>query len=174
MASDELDFWSFVDLAHRRLRDDYGVTDTAATELLLSLNRASGVVTYDLEASAHRPRGRSWAVFRVMYVLWLAGPLESRKVAELCGMTRAGVTNLTKPLVAEGVVERRPHHHDGRSVVLALTAAGTREAEDAFARHHEREREWACGLSAAEQRTLVRLLAKLIAHRPDLEVRGRR
>lgn len=174
MASDELDFWSFVALAHRRLRDDYGITDTAATELLLSLNRASGVVTYDLEASAHRPRGRSWAVFRLMYVLWLAGPLESRKVAELCGMTRAGVTNLTKPLVSEGVVERRPHHRDGRSVVLDLTAAGVSEAEDAFAEHHQRERQWSAGLTASEQRTLVRLLAKLVAHRPDLDVRGRR
>ena len=174
MATDELDFWSFVDLAQRRLREEYGITDTGATELLLSLNRASGVVTYDLEASAHRPRGRSWPVFRLMYVLWLAGPLESHKVAELCGMTRAGVTNLTKPLVAEGVVERRPHQHDGRSVVLGLTTAGTREAEEAFAAHHEREQRWASGLTVREQRSLVRLLAKLIAHRPDLEVHGRR
>lgn len=174
MASDELDFWSFVDLARRRLHDEYDITDTDATELLLSLNRASGVVTYDLEASAHRPRGRSWAVFRLMHVLWLAGPLESRKVAELCGMTRAGVTNLTKPLITEGVVERQPHHHDGRSVVLGLTAAGRREAEEAFAEHHRRELQWADGLTADETRTLVRLLTKLIAHRPDLAVRGRR
>lgn len=174
MASDELDFWSFVELARRRLRDEYGIADTDATQLLLSLNRASGVVTYDLEASAHRPRGRSWAVFRLMHVLWLTGPLESRKVAELCGMTRAGVTNLTKPLITEGVVERQPHHRDGRSVVLGLSADGQREAEEAFAAHHARERQWAAGLTTAEQHTLVRLLAKLIAHRPDLEVRGRR
>lgn len=176
-SSADLDFWSFVDLAHERLAEEFGddldEPDTRATALLLSLNRASGIVTYDLEASAHRPRGRSWTVFRLMFVLWLAGPQESHKVAELTGMSRAAVSSLVKPLVGEGVVARTAHERDGRSVMLSLTDAGTDEIRGAFAAHHAREREWAAGLTPTEQRTLTQLLTKLIGHRPDLEVRGR-
>jgi len=173
----ELDFWSFIDLANRRLTEEFGPTygeaDHRATMLLLSLNRASGIVTYDLEATTHRPRGRSWTVFRLMFVLWLAGPLEPHKVAELTGMSRAAVSGLVKSLVTEGVIDRAGHDRDGRSVVLSLTSAGATEIRDAFASHHNREREWVGGLTAAEQGTLVRLLTKLIGHRPDLEIHGR-
>lgn len=176
-AAAQLDFWSFIDLAHVRLAEEFGgeldEPDALATTLLLSLNRASGIVTYDLEATAHRPRGRSWTAFRLMFVLWLAGPLESHKVAELTGMSRAAVSSLVKPLVSDGSVLRTAHERDGRSVVLALSEAGTTEIRTAFAAHHAREREWAAGLTTTEQQTLIMLLTKLISHRPELEVRGR-
>src|SRR5690348_2768644 len=59
-----LDFWSFVASATRTLADEHGFGQQRATEVLLTLNRASDLVTYDLEASVHRPRGRSWSAFR--------------------------------------------------------------------------------------------------------------
>ncbi len=51
---DGLDFWSFIELANRRLSTEYGSTHELATQVLLTLNRASNVVTYDLESSIHR------------------------------------------------------------------------------------------------------------------------
>src|SRR5918998_1701199 len=96
---DELNFWSFIELANARLAAQ-GFAHPMATEVLLTLNRASSVVTYDLESAVHRPKGWSWAQFRLMYVTWLAGPVESKLAAELSGMSRAAVSNLTKPLVA--------------------------------------------------------------------------
>lgn len=53
----DLDYWSFVELANRRLSSRYGDYHEQATEVLLTLNRASDIVTYDLEAAVHRPRG---------------------------------------------------------------------------------------------------------------------
>jgi DNA-binding MarR family transcriptional regulator len=164
-ASTDLDFWSFVALANDTLAREYGFRHQLATELLLTLNRASELVTYDLESSVHRPRGRSWAAFRLMFVVWLAGPLESKSVARLTGTSRAAVSNLTKPLVTEGLLHRRPDEHDGRSVRLSLTEAGRAEMIDVFRRHNERENEWATGLTETEQRMLVMLLDKLISGR---------
>lgn len=166
------EFWDFVEAASSTLSASGHSTDPSATRLLLTLNRASAVVTYDLEASIHRPRGRSWAAFRLMFVLWLAGPLESKRVAELTGQSRAATSNLTAPLVAAGVISRAADPQDRRSVRLALTEAGRTEIVELFAEHHRREQQWAQALSAEERATLTRLLEKLIT-RTDFPVRGR-
>lgn len=169
----ELDFWSFVDLANHRLSTEYGFRHQSATEVLLALNRAANIVTYDLESSVHRPRGRSWSSFRLLFVTWLAGPLESAKAAQLTGMSRAAVSNLTKTLVADGLIRRSPAEHDRRSVRLSLTERGEREMVEVFREQNEREHEWTSVLTEAEQRILVMLLEKLITNRDQFEIRGR-
>lgn len=168
------DFWSFVQRASDRLSATGHSTEPAATELLLSLNRASALVTYDLESVVHRPRGRSWAAFRLLFAVWLAGPLESRRAAELSGMSRAQVSNLTGPLVDSGLLTRQPDPVDRRGVRLELTETGRTEITALFAAQHEREQRWAAALTTDEQQTLVRLLNKLITDREGFEVRGRR
>ncbi|KMS89791.1 MarR family winged helix-turn-helix transcriptional regulator [Prauserella rugosa] len=170
---DGLDFWSFVELANRRLSGEYGFTHQLATELLLTLNRASNIVTYDLEASVHRPRGLSWSGFRLLFVTWLAGPLEAKKAAELTGMSRAAVSNLAKTLVGDGLLARTQGEHDGRSVMLSLTDHGHAEMVEVFREHNEREAEWADVLSEQEQRILIMLLDKLVTNRDQFDVRGR-
>ncbi|OYO25284.1 MarR family transcriptional regulator [Enemella dayhoffiae] len=166
------EFWSFVDRASTRLADQGDATDPTATRLLLTLNRASAVITYDLESSIHRPRGRSWAAFRLMFVLWLAGPLESKRAAELTGQSRAATSNLTTPLEAAGVLTRKTDNHDRRSVTLTLTEAGRAEITELFAEHHRREQQWAQALTPWERETLTGLLEKLIM-RTDITIRGR-
>jgi DNA-binding MarR family transcriptional regulator len=167
------DFWGFVERARERLSRDFGVDDVLPTELLLSLNRASGTISYDLEATSHRPFGRSWATFRLMYVLWLVGPCESKDLASAAGMSRAAVSNLTGPLEKAGIVRRRPNELDGRSVVLELTEAGQRETAEAYTIQHRREREWASSLTNGEQSELIRLLGKLMDSTNVTDVRAR-
>lgn len=169
-----LDFWSFVALANRRLAQEYGFRHQLATEVLLTLNRASDLVTYDLEAAVHRPRGRSWSGFRLLFVVWLAGPLEPKSAARLTGMSRAAVSNLVKTLVADGLLHRVPDEHDGRSVQLSLTETGHEEMVSVFREHNEREFGWTNVLTEDEQRTLVTLLGKLITSRAEFDTRSRR
>ncbi|UOX89236.1 MarR family transcriptional regulator [Amycolatopsis sp. FBCC-B4732] len=169
----ELDFWSFVALANRRLAEEYGFRHQLATEVLLTLNRASDLVTYDLEAAVHRPRGRSWSAFRLLFVVWLAGPLEPKSAARLTGMSRAAVSNLAKVLVADGLLDRTPDEHDGRSVRLSLTDAGHDEMVSVFQEHNEREFGWTDALTETEQRILVMLLGKLITSRAGFDARSR-
>lgn len=169
---DELNFWSFIELANARLAAQ-GFAHPMATEVLLTLNRASSVVTYDLESSIHRPKGWSWAQFRLMYVTWLAGPVESKLAAELSGMSRAAVSNLTKPLVTDGYLDRTPDPADGRSVRLSLTERGTARMVETFGEQNEREHAWVSVLTEAEQRILILLLNKLITDRHQFDVRAR-
>lgn len=173
MNSDELDFWSFVELANDRLSNEFGETNRLATEVLLSLNRAANVVTYDLESSVHRPHGLSWSAFRLMFVIWLIGTVEPKTAARLTGMSRAAVSNLTKSLESSGLVQRLSAEYDGRSVKLSLTDAGIVKIRAIYRDHNEREEAWASGLTEPEQHILVMLLDKLITNREQFDVRGR-
>jgi MarR family transcriptional regulator, negative regulator of the multidrug operon emrRAB len=167
------DFWSFIELAKARLADQFGARTQMATEVLLVLNRASMVITYDLESAVHRPRGLTWPSFRLLFVVWLAGPLEPRRAAELAGVTKAAVSNLAKALIADGLLMSTPSDSDGRSVRLALTETGRTQMQALFAEQHLREQAWTAALTPAEQRVLITLLNKLIAGRTDFDVHRR-
>lgn len=171
--SAEPDFWSFIDAANSKLASEYGFEHQLATEVLLTLNRASNIVTYDLESSIHRPRGWSWSSFRLLFVTWMTGPVEPKRAAELTGMSRAAVSNLSKTLISDGLLARTPDETDGRSVRLTLTDEGHTRMVESFAEQNERENAWASVLTEPEQRILVMLLNKLITNRSQFDVRGR-
>lgn len=157
---DDLDFWTFVEHGLTRLRALAPAADTEAVRVTLTLSRAASVVVYDLESTAHRPEGRSWSAFRLLFVLWLAGPQESGRLAELTGTSRAAVSALTKTLERRGHVERLRRPPARR--VLTLTPAGEAEVRRAQRTQNARERQWADALDVDERETLVRLLNKLL------------
>lgn len=161
--ADELDYWSFVDVAVDRTAAALPGVDPRAMRLVLSLHRAANALVYDLESAVHRPRGWSWPGFRVLFVLWLSAPLEAKRVAALSGMSRAAVSALVNTLERDGLVSRRKAGHDRRAVELALTPAGEAAFAEAFAAHNVRERTWASALTADEAATLTGLLEKLMA-----------
>jgi hypothetical protein len=70
---DDLDFITFVDHAVQRVADEVPGVDAQALHTILLLHRATDVIVYDLESAVHRPAGWSFAGFRMMFVLWLAG-----------------------------------------------------------------------------------------------------
>ena len=151
----------FIDTAIDQMANDVGGIDLDAARLVLLLHRVTNVVVYDLESTVHRPAGWSWAAFRSLFVLWLAGPLESNRVAELTGMSRQAVSSLTKTLEQEGMIERQTSADDGRAVILALTDRGRRRLEAAYRDHNRREAQWASALDVGERATLTALLSKL-------------
>jgi DNA-binding MarR family transcriptional regulator len=160
---DDLDYWSFIDVAVERTAQRLPGIDPRAMRLVLSLYRASNAMVYDLESAVHRPRGWSWPGFRVLFVLWLTAPLEARRVAQLSGMSRAAVSALVNTLERDGLVSRRKAGHDRRAVELSLTTAGEQVFATAFEAHNERERTWAGALSDDEVAQLTALLEKLMA-----------
>jgi DNA-binding MarR family transcriptional regulator len=159
---EELDFWSFVDVAVGRTGQRLPQVDVRAMRLVLSLYRAANALVYDLESTVHRPHGWSWPGFRVLFVLWLAAPLEAKRVAQLAGMSRAAVSALVNTLERDGLVSRRRAGHDRRAVELALTDAGAEVFAAAFLDHHRRERDWASALDEDEVAQLTALLEKLM------------
>jgi DNA-binding MarR family transcriptional regulator len=135
--------------------------DIEAMRMVLMLHRVTNTIVYDLESSVHRPGGWSWSAFRVLFTLWVGGPLESKDAAARTGMSRPAVSSLTKTLVAERLIKREASDDDGRTVVLSLTPKGRRELETIYRQHNQRESAWAEALSADERDTLHTLLGKL-------------
>jgi DNA-binding MarR family transcriptional regulator len=155
------DFLSFAEVALDTTAQRLPETDRPAMAMVLLLHRVASTVVYDLESTVHRPAGWSWSAFRLLFTLWVSGPQESRRAAELAGMSRAAVSSLTKTLSAAGLLDRTPDSQDRRAAVLALTAAGTEALEAAFRAHNRRETEWAQLLTAEELVTLNTVLTKL-------------
>src|SRR4051812_29457765 len=129
--------------------------------LVLTLYRVTNILVYDMESVVHRPRGWSYPGFRLLFTLWIAGPMEAKRAAELSGMSRQAVSALVGTLDRDGLVSKVPDEKDRRAVRLSLTAKGEEAISAAFVTHNERERLWADTVSPEERETLVRLLGKL-------------
>jgi DNA-binding MarR family transcriptional regulator len=156
-----LDFLTFPRHALAEARHRLPELDVDAMRLILMLHRVTNALVYDLESSVHRPRGWSWAGFRLLFVLWISGPLEGKQVAALAEMSRAAVSNLVNTLDRAGLVRRETSPTDARAVLLSLTPDGAKQFEAAFGEHNTREREWASMLNRDERRLLITLLDKM-------------
>jgi len=96
----------------------------------------------------------------------LARPRRMRELAELMSCDASYVTSIVDRLEGLGLVERRPSTEDRRVTEVALTTSG----EAAVARLQaamSKPPDVLLTLSEADQRTLIRILAKLPAAAPE-------
>lgn len=157
----ELNFLSFPEHTVREAGRRIPELDLEAMQLVLLLHRVSSALVYDLESGVHRPAGWSWSGFRLLFALWISGPIDGKTAATLSGMSRAAVSNLAKTLDRDGLVRRDADPDDARAVVLSLTPGGGHALLSIFRAHNERETAWAAALDPQERRTLTDLLGKL-------------
>jgi DNA-binding MarR family transcriptional regulator len=150
-------------LAKARIGEVVPDADLTAFAVAFSIVRAAERVTLELE-TAHRPMGWTWPGFRVMWWLWLFGPLEPRQIAEVSSSSRASVSSALNTLERNGFVARRRSSADRRLVTVELTSKGSERMAEAFAAANARERGLVSGLSAGERRTLTDLLGRLLDH----------
>lgn len=156
-----LDFLTFPEHAVKEAGRRVPELDLEAMELVLLLHRVTSALVYDLESGVHRPAGWSWSGFRLLFAMWISGPLDGKTAAALSGMSRAAVSNLVNTLERDGLVHRDPHPQDARAVLLSLTEPGERALREAFRDHNARETAWVSALEPQERRQLAGLLAKL-------------
>jgi DNA-binding MarR family transcriptional regulator len=148
-------------LAQARVGEVVPGADLTAFAVAFSIVRAAERVTLELE-TAHQPMGWTWPGFRVMWWLWLLGPLEPRQIAEISSSSRASVSSALNTLERNGFVERRRGSADRRLVNVELTAKGSERMAEAFAAGNARERKLVGRLSAEERSTLTQLLGRLL------------
>jgi DNA-binding MarR family transcriptional regulator len=148
-------------LAKARIGEVVPDADLTAFAVAFSIVRAAERVTLELE-TAHQPMGWTWPGFRVMWWLWLLGPLEPRQIAEISSSSRASVSSALNTLERNGFVERRRGSADRRLVNVELTAKGSERMAEAFAAANARERKLVGRLSAEERSTLTQLLGRLL------------
>jgi DNA-binding MarR family transcriptional regulator len=153
----------FEEQAVGRLSEVAPSVDRDVMTAMFNLVRASTQVIGDLELTVHRPAGWSWAGFRIMFTVLVAGPLEERDLARLAGVSRASISSVLNTLERDGLVARARRSGDRRLVTVDLTAAGRDRLLEVYGRHHEAERGWLAGLTLEEVRQLSGLLRKILA-----------
>lgn len=169
----EVDYLTFIDYAVDKAHRELPEVDPTAMRLVLTLHRVTSALVYDLESTVHRPNGWSWPGFRILFALWLAGPMEAKRVAELSGNSRAAVSALVNTLERDGLVTRERADYDGRAVEIALTRRGHDAITGAFRQHNEREQAWANALTKREQTIFTGLLDKLLHGMEDAAAKRR-
>lgn len=129
----------------------------------LDLLNVSGALKKDIDAALRREFGMSISRFDVLATLDRAGPdgLRAGDLAQRLVVTDGAATQVTAPLIRDGLVRRTPCPDDGRAAIFTLTAKG----RTVFARMAAANREWIARafaqLSPAQMENLRRLLRKI-------------
>ncbi|MBS0561013.1 MAG: MarR family transcriptional regulator [Proteobacteria bacterium] len=99
-----------------------------------------------------------WSLLRALYG---KEPMPPSRIADAMGMTRGAITRLADRLIAKSLLARTASATDGRAQTLALTNRGARLVPALAALADRNDAEFFDCLSAAERRTLARLLKTL-------------
>ncbi|PZO66789.1 MAG: MarR family transcriptional regulator [Paracoccus denitrificans] len=89
------------------------------------------------------------------------GPISQNALGRMVAMDAATTKGVVTRLKERGMIQSRPDDDDKRRYILSTTAAGRQALEDALPVMRQITRETLAPLTAAEQKTLLRLLRKL-------------
>jgi DNA-binding MarR family transcriptional regulator len=87
--------------------------------------------------------------------------ITSRQLCASLGIQPPNLVGMVNAFEKRGLVTRRPHPSDGRAMGLHITAAGETLMQKAERTAVELEAQVSARLTAAERRTLMRLLQKI-------------
>ncbi len=115
------------------------------------------------ECSVVRGSGLSPAQVHTIEVIGHQQNMRMKELAERLGITTGTLTVAVDKLEKKGLVIRKPHEHDRRSWLVALTEKG----QITFAQHHRFHNDFteeiSAGLTHEEVTQLSHLIAKLLA-----------
>ena len=156
-SDDEVDL--LVDAWSRRLPD----ADLTPLDVMSRLRRAALRLSR-IRAAAFRTVDLAAWEFDVLAALRRSEPPHELSPAQLVESTHIGspaMTNRLAKLGERGFIEKRPHPHDRRSVIVRLTGAGAVKADAAMTELVRREEVALDGLDREDRAALVRLLRPL-------------
>ena len=105
----------------------------------------------------------SWGGFTCLWVLWIWGEMESRRLARQCGIAKGTLTGVVSTLVKRGLVIRRRQPGDRRRVAVSLTPAGLALIRELYPLFNASERALTSGLSDEEKALLARFLRSIMS-----------
>jgi DNA-binding MarR family transcriptional regulator len=95
--------------------------DYDAMSVVTNIRHAFQAIKLAIERSLLREFDLTWAGFSTLVMVWTRGPIETRDIARLQGVSRATVTSNITLLERHGLVERRTSVQDRRLVLVELT-----------------------------------------------------
>lgn len=107
-------------------------------------------------------KGVTVAELVTMRSLYGQAPMPPSRLADEMGMTRGAITKLADRLIGKSLIVRKASRDDGRAQTLALTRAGAELVPELAALADRNDAEFFDHLSAAERRTLERLLKRMV------------
>lgn len=113
------------------------------------------------EHSVVRDKGMTLAQMHTLEILGAHEPLRMKELAQKMGVTTGTLTVQVDRLERMGMVRRKPHHEDRRSILVELTEEGRELSDEHQALHDQLTCDITCKLSDAEREALEALLEKL-------------
>lgn len=102
------------------------------------------------------------AIFSTLTVIERNPGIRHGALADALRIQRPNLTALINALERRSLVKRRATAADGRSVAIYLTERGKKEQARMLDAMREFDREAACGLTARERQSLLKLLQKVM------------
>ena len=99
--------------------------------------------------------------FSVLSLVMHNPGITSRQLCTALGILPPNLVGMINTLEKRELIERQPHPRDGRAMGLHLTPAGEKLMRNAERTAAQLEAQVAAKLSAAEARTLIKLLKKI-------------
>lgn len=101
---------------------------------------------------------------RILIILLETGPITQRELTQRLGIQPGSASEVIGKLESAGLVTRTPNEFDHRTVVVALTEAGTSAAQEAKTQRELRHEAMFSCLTEEEKTTLLSLLERLNRH----------
>ncbi|MGI5468647.1 MarR family winged helix-turn-helix transcriptional regulator [Streptomyces sp. CA-132043] len=127
-----------------------------------NIYRAAAAVRQHFENSVLRGAELTWTSFVVLWVVWIWGEMETRRVAEEAGISKGTLTGVARTLQGRGLMERSGHPTDGRLALLSLTPAGEELMAEIFPQFNAEEAFVTDDLDDDEARQLADLLRRIV------------
>ena len=136
--------------------------DTRVLETLVGYNaRRAWLIISQVFSERMAAYGLKQVDFSVLSLLAHNPGATSRQLCSTLDILPPNLVSLIAGMDSRGLIERRPHPHDGRAIGLYLTPAGeelVREAEQTVV---QLEADASARLTSRERETLIRLLQKI-------------
>lgn len=151
-----------IDTINRLIKTPIESLNLDAIAVVTNLYRVAQGLRNKMEQEVLSEYGLSWTAFSMLYDLWIWELVETRKLAESSGISKATVSNVTKTLENKGLCYRKTDNRDRRMTYVALTDKGKQVMEDLYPRFHKGEVEIVSSLSTEEQVKMTNLLRMII------------
>ncbi|WP_028605288.1 MarR family winged helix-turn-helix transcriptional regulator [Ottowia thiooxydans] len=136
--------------------------DTSYLQTLVGYNARRAALTV---ISLFVPRMAEYGLrpvdFSILSVIGHNSGITSKQLCKVLDLLPPNLVGKIGSLEQAGILERRPHPFDGRALGLHLTPSGHDLMRQAERTAFELEAEAAGALTAAERKTLIRLLQKV-------------
>ncbi|MGG3805560.1 MarR family transcriptional regulator [Metabacillus fastidiosus] len=133
-----------------------------AIAVVTNLYRTAQGLRVKMEREVLSEQGLSWTAFSMLYDLWIWNAMETKKLAESAGVTKATVSNITNTLERKELCFRRTDEQDRRNVFVEITEKGREVMAELYPLFHEKEKEIVSGLNEEEQKYIAELLRRVI------------